>query len=363
MLTEIISGFAREPAIIMEWILAFIFLETGLMSVFKYINAGKDKKSRYDIAFAVLFASLSGKGILALLGDFYADSIAMGKLSLAIGDIIQAAGVIAFVAIIEQKERFFIKWLFTVCGITFIAAMVSTAFVDPALSSLLVIVGSLLFSIFFVLFYVGMARKSTLESVSRGANARSFVWFFGVGLGHVLSTSIIFQLLDPVYRLVGDAIMLIFIPGIYMFIVRMPPLIEIDWYSKLDSVFIMHASGVCIYNYYFNKPAVELHQNLITGAITSIRVLLEQITKQSGISVIKKEENTTIIYPGQKIFGVLICKEDLEAGQYLVKKIVDRVESIFLPILDGWEGDLAVFEPVDLMRAEIFYDTRRKAID
>ncbi len=361
MLTEIITGFTREPAIIMEWILVFVFLETGLMSFFKYVNAGKDKKSRYDVGFAVLFTIFSGKGILALLGDFYAESTSISKNLLFIGEIIQAAGYLAFVVVIEQKERFFAKRLFTVCTVVVTAAMISVVFADPVLSSILSLACSMIFSIFFVLFYARMTRKSTLENISRRAEARSFVWFIGIGIGHILSTSIVSQLLDPAYRLVGDAIMLVSIPGIYIFIARMPPLIEIDWYSKLESVFIMHSSGVCIYNYYFNKPSVEMHQNLITGAITSIRVLLEQITKQSGISVIKKDQNTTIIYPGKQVFGVLICKEDIEAGRFLAKKIVDRVESIFSPLFDKWEGDLAVFEPVDQMRAEIFRDTRRKA--
>jgi hypothetical protein len=141
----------------------------------------------------------------------------------------------------------------------------------------------------------------------------------------------------------------------------MPPFIEIDWYSKLESLFIMHPSGVCIYNHYFNKPAVEMHQNLITSVITSIRVLLEQITNQHGISVIKKDQNTTIIFPGKHVFCVLICKEDIEAGRFLVKQITDRIESVFSPILDDWNGDIAVFDPVDQMRAEVFRDMARKA--
>ncbi|MEX2757069.1 MAG: hypothetical protein Q6365_016960 [Candidatus Sigynarchaeota archaeon] len=207
-----------------------------------------------------------------------------------------------------------------------------------------------------------MGKKSTLEPGSTRATVRTYASFLAFGLGHGLTSGVVSYMFDPAFRLVGDAIILCSVPGMSLFIARMPPFIEIDWYDKLESLFIMHPSGVCIYNHYFHKPAIDLHENLITSVITSIRMLLENITNQRGTSVIKKDQNTIIIYPGKYIFCVLICKEDLEAGRFLVKKMTDRIESVFSPVLDQWDGEMAVFEPIDSMRAEIFRDVSRKIV-
>ncbi len=361
MLAEIVTGYTREPSIILEWIIAFLFLETGLMSLFKHLNASKDKKSQYDIAFASLFINMSTRWVFVLLGDFYASNPSRSDLYTGIGGLIQVVGCIAFVYIVERKERFGIKRFFTACFVTFLGTVIAFLFIELAVSRLLVFSSYVLFAIFFTLFYIRLVRKSTLEQGSSRATVRTFVCFLAFGFGHGLSSGIVSRLLDPSFRLVGDAIIIASLPGMYLFISRMPPFIEIDWYDKLESIFIMHPSGVCIYNHYFNKPSVEIHENLITSVITSIRVLLEKITDQRGVSVIKKDQNTVIIFPGKHVFCVLICKDDLEAGRFLVKKMTDRIESVLSPILDQWGGDMAAFDPIDQMRAEVFHDMSRKA--
>ena len=360
MLCDVVTGYTREPSIILEWFVAFLFLETGLISVFKHLNAPRDKKSQYDIAFASLFINVSARWVFVLLGDFYASSPSRSDLYLGIGGIIQVLGCIMFAAFIERKERFGIKWFFTACFAIFMGIVIVSLFFDFALSRVLLFLSYMIFAFFFTIFYFRLGKKSTLEPGSTRATIRTYACFLAFGLGHGLTSGIVSDLFDPAVRLVGDAIILCSVPGMCLFIARMPPFIEIDWHDKLESLFIMHPSGICIYNHYFNKPAVELHESLVTSVITSVRVLLEKITDQGGISVIKKDQNTIIIFPGRHIFCVLICKEDIEAGRFLVKKMTDRIENVFSPILDQWDGEMAVFEPIDLMRAEIFHDVSRR---
>ncbi|MBN2152650.1 MAG: hypothetical protein JW839_14460 [Candidatus Lokiarchaeota archaeon] len=362
MIADIVTGYPREPAIIMEWILTFLFLETGLMALVKHLNAQRDRKSQYDMAFALLFINIGLKWVFVLLGDFYATSPVWSDVYTSTGGIVQVVGCAAFVAIIERRERIGPKRLFSACFVAMMAGVIATLAFDLELSRAIVFLSFVLFAAFFTLFYKRLIRKSTLEPGSSRATALPFASFLALGFGHAMSSGIVSRMLDPAFRLVGDAIMIASVPGIYLFIARMLPFIEIDWYSKLDSLFIMHTSGVCIYSHYFDKPAVEMHDNLVTSAITSIRMMLEKLTDQGGISIIKKDQNTVIIFPGKHIFCVLICKEDIEAGRFLVKKFTDRIEAVFDPILDQWDGDMAVFDPVDSMRAEIFRDVSRKDV-
>jgi hypothetical protein len=115
----------------------------------------------------------------------------------------------------------------------------------------------------------------------------------------------------------------------------------------------MHKDGLPIYKKFYLEKYGGM-EGLITGILTSVKLVLESLTERKGVSIIQHKERILIIIPREYFSGILICKEPLIAPQILLKLFMDRIEMSYSEILKDWNGKLTIFRPLERMYTEIF---------
>ncbi len=174
--------------------------------------------------------------------------------------------------------------------------------------------------------------------------------------GYIISTDYIRIVLnmDLTVRFIGALFQIIGSILLGVFYLSIPSFAEYDWRESLDGVLIMHRNGLAIFKKIYEENLDRIGEAIITGAITSTKMLLETLTERKGISIIKQGEKILVIHPGKDILGVLICQEPLIAPQILLKIFMERIERGYSEILKDWKGNLKIFRPLDRMYTEIF---------
>ena len=190
---------------------------------------------------------------------------------------------------------------------------------------------------------------------------RSLSSLFLIGIilvfsGYIISTDYIRIVLnmDLTVRFIGALFQIIGSILLGVFYLSIPSFAEYDWRESLDGVLIMHRNGLAIFKKIYEEELDRIGEAIITGAITSTKMLLETLTERKGISIIKQGEKILVIHPGKDILGVLICQEPLIAPQILLKIFMERIERGYSEILKDWKGNLKIFRPLDRMYTEIF---------
>jgi hypothetical protein len=98
-----------------------------------------------------------------------------------------------------------------------------------------------------------------------------------------------------------------------------------------------------------------LDKSIITGTLTTIKMMLEEFSDSKSSSIIRKKDKTFIIEPGKFIYGVLICEKELESLKILLSKFIEKVELIYDNILMTWDGNLKIFSPIEDIANEFFF--------
>ena len=86
----------------------------------------------------------------------------------------------------------------------------------------------------------------------------------------------------------------------------------------------------------------------------TLKLLIEQVTRKEGISMIEKEGKIVIIQPRKYVTGVLITDEKLISLNNLLNKLMEKIETVYMGILPEWDGDLNIFLPIENMVKKIF---------
>jgi hypothetical protein len=150
------------------------------------------------------------------------------------------------------------------------------------------------------------------------------------------------------FRLAGAIIQIVFIALTFNFFKKLPPLSEFDWQGKLEELFVMTKSGICIYHEAFGEKSEALDNHLISGAFVSINVLLDELgpSKKQGSSIIKKKGKTVNLYSSETLSGVLISTEEIPAINYHLQEFIQKLEQIYYPVMVDWKGLTDIFAPI-----------------
>ena len=98
----------------------------------------------------------------------------------------------------------------------------------------------------------------------------------------------------------------------------------------------------------------DLSASVISGHIYAVQAILQKITEKKEITVINRENNTVIIYPGLYLNGIIISKENLISLRTLIERFVYRIEEVYSNVLKDWKGDLEIFKPIEQLYNEVF---------
>ncbi|MFX1389793.1 MAG: hypothetical protein ACFE9Z_07020, partial [Promethearchaeota archaeon] len=177
-------------------------------------------------------------------------------------------------------------------------------------------------------------------------------------IGYILSLDFVVVIFGLISRTVGIVLQLIAIGLVFFFFRNIPPFFEFDWYDKIENIFLINKDGICLYNYSYDSEHKQtvLDSQFITGTLTSMNILLEELfsNQPNEISIVEKKGKILTIFSGKYVTGIIISKEELRFFRHNLKKLVLKVEEIYKNVLIQWDGDLSSFLPVKNIINEIF---------
>jgi hypothetical protein len=297
-------------------------------------------------------------GLFVVIADFYAATSDVRVICLNIGRSFQGLGVIVFIFYIERYKIFFKRYMLTILCLIIFFIFIIVAIIAPELTSWAGFGYWPFFFIFFLFYLKKFKAFFNTKTFSRIAKFEFYFFLIGIlllSMGYGLSTDIMRAVLGLEFRLIGAVLQLISLVFLYVFIISLPSFSEYDWKEKINEVLIMHKSGLLIYRKVFHSEAELSRGPIVSGSLTTLKLLIEEVTKEKGTSIIEKEGKTVIIQPREFITGVLITDEKLISLKFLLNKLIERIETIYSKVLPTWNGDLKIFIPVESMVKDIFY--------
>jgi hypothetical protein len=176
-----------------------------------------------------------------------------------------------------------------------------------------------------------------------------------IGLGFGATTDFVVNMVSLNLRLIGDLLQIV---GIIIFSIsftKLPSLSEQNWKDKIDKLFLMRESGICIYYKFFKGAKAIREEQNISGAINTIKMILQELSHDKGEMVIEKEGKVLITYQGKYITGVIIADQNLNSLNFLLKRLIEKVEFLYSNIIRDWDGAMEIFRPIENLTQEIFF--------
>ncbi|MFX1394211.1 MAG: hypothetical protein ACFFAH_11610 [Promethearchaeota archaeon] len=364
-----ITGELRLPLLIMEWIFIITGFEISLIFLVRFFKQEKSLKNYQDIGYFSLFAGFSLMWFFYIIGDYYASAtitspfliwdigserllfLNLGYLTMTIASFFLLYGIEKYNVILFKKFIFTI--MFSICGILFLILF----FIDITMTQPVTYFFWSTFLIFFNIYLIKFMKK---------LHRKGLLLFGGLAfmlIGFLFTTDALIEVLGLEVRLIGAIMQLISVIILSYFFLTLPPFSEFDWQDKIEAVFLVDNAGLCLYYKVFKETKDLMDENLISAAITSINIMLKQITDSRehsrGISVLKKKAHNVIIYAGKFVSGVLYTSEELNFPKIVLSNFVDKFEMLYRNILPDWIGDTTIFKPAEILANDLFFEFYR----
>ena len=353
-----ITGPLKEPLLILEWIIFFLYLEAGIIFYIRVKDIKKKLRNMQERAYICFFFGYSFMRLFIIIGDFYFNAVNTRLMFYNIGYIIGMIFALLFFYRMEQYQIFFRKFLFTRIYSVVLILSIIFLFILTGYLRIIVFFLTWILTFLFVVFYMKkFASNNKIKRVQKHFNLNLLellIGFFSIIIGTAFTIDLVVDILDLNFRLIGDVFLIVGILFVMLFFISVPTLSEYDWLEKIDSVLIMHKSGLFIYKKLFREDLSPLNDTLVSGAISIIEMALEKITSKEEVSIIEKEGKTIIIQPGKYVFGVIICDEGLNSFQILLNDFIEKIEAIYSNVLPNWDGNTKVFSPIENIANEVF---------
>ena len=352
-----LTGPLRQPLLIMEWIIFFLFLELAIIFLVRVIRKEKALKNLQEKAYIFLFLGNSFMWMLILIGEFYVDSVHVRLLLSNLGYLVQMTGALFFIFYIEKYKTLIKKKLFTFIFTSMVIIFIFISFLAVEYTIVMSFTFWPVFSLFFI-FYINKLNSDFYKKKGfRSFNSdilKFILGFFFIVLGFGLTTTLMINLFGLGIRILGDIFQIIAIILFGLFFISVPSFSEIDWQKRIDNVLIMHKSGRLIYKKSFRTENIHANESLIAGVMTSLEMMLERVTHEKNMLIIEKKGKIIITQSGKLIYGVLICDENIKSLQILLNNFIEQIELIYSKVLETWDGDLKVFIPINDIANDIF---------
>jgi len=292
----------------------------------------KKIRSLQEKAYVWLFLGHSIMWIFYIYADYYTETMEIRYLFVNFGDIIQFVSVFFFIYILEKNKVFFkTKFFFSRIYVVMIGIFFVVFFIDIEISQAI----SSVFWFILLLFFMAYLNRFTKMIRSKGKEARVlkeflkfYVGFFFMSLGFVFTQDFMLRLFGLEVRLIGDLFQILSVMFISYFFITTQPLADYEWQDKIESLFLMESSGICLFSHFFQQEKVTMDENLVAGAIKSVKVMLDEVIEKKGTSIIKKRGKTVIIISKRHISGILFCNMRLNSLEVLLNNFAERVEAL-----------------------------------
>ncbi len=353
-----ISGLLKEPLLILEGIIFFLFLELSAVFWVRIKTQKKVLKSLQEKAYIWLFLGYSIMWFFIILADYHITDPSLSLICLNLGFLIQIICALFFIYIMENYKIFLKKYLFTkifsiiipIYLFFFLFAIDYAAYISTS------------FWIIFFLFFIVYLKEIYLDfHVKRKIGhfklnfVKIIIGIISVAIGYHLTTRLVVTTLGLGYRLLGDIFQIIGVILLYSCFISIPTFSEYIWQDKIESVIIMHKSGIPIFKKNFREKDVEVDDILISGELALVKLTLEMATRKEAVSVIEKKGKIILIEPSKFIIGVIVCDENLVSFRILLNNFINKIEEIYSKVFEKWDGNLEVFESIKGIAKDIFF--------
>lgn len=130
---------------------------------------------------------------------------------------------------------------------------------------------------------------------------------------------------------------------------------ELLWKRAIRHLYIYHSeSGIGLSNFSFLSED-SADGELITGGLTGISVLINEMTKRDGnLKAIQQQNANIIFHKGTIITAALISNSDLKILHSKLELLITQFEELFTVYLEPFIGNVSVFEPSRVLVRKIF---------
>ncbi|MFX1446397.1 MAG: hypothetical protein ACFFHV_23630 [Promethearchaeota archaeon] len=354
-----IQGPLRELLLIMESLIVLLFFE---IAVIFYIRVKKQEikkePNQQEKGYVMMFLGYSIMWIFCILGDYTAETRIIRSIFLSIGFFIMMFCGLIYLYRMEKSQIFIKKFLFSkifTVIILLIFISVLSGIESPQILAFLSFYT--IFYLFMILYLIKFVSNPYIKRIQKNYKLMILslsVGFTFLGLGFFFTTEYILTYFGLISRVIGDIIQLIGFVLICIFFLTVPSLEEYEWRKKIDKLFLILKSGICIYYKVFKDELTQFDEQVTSAIVKSINDILKELTENKGISIIERTHKIFIIHPGKFITGVLICDEELNALKVLLNKFIENIEEIYSKIIEEWNFEVKIFEPIEAMAKEVF---------
>ncbi|MBY8988979.1 MAG: hypothetical protein KGD61_11040 [Candidatus Lokiarchaeota archaeon] len=363
-----ISGQIRLPLLIIEWIVFLFSLELGIIFFIRYRRQTTKIRSKEELGYVSLFLGFSLMILFFIKSDYFSSDITISpyliwdygserQLYLNFGYLFLLFGAFLFIYIVEiNKSLVKIKKFFTTIFFLLLIMFLILFFIDFNVTGILSLVFWAIFLLFFIIYILDFIKKAEKKTKLWKSVLKYLISFFIIPIGFFLTTDALVNIFGIFIRLIGSLLQIISFSAIFYIFVRLPSLSEINWLEKVGEVFIINKEGACLFYKSYIDTGTKFNKYLISNAITSVKIILNELTssKDTGTSIIRKENKVVSIYSGSLLTGVIISEEKLENFESYLRKLIQHLERLYYNVLKKWDGDLEIFNPIEDIINEIF---------
>jgi len=344
--------------LVTEWLIVAFSLEFAFLFWLRVRKDKKEKlKSLQEKAYIILFISYGISYVFYIIGDYYLDS-SFRRLFYDSAYLILMGGGLMFIKIIENYRVFIKKNFFTIFFGVMILIFVLVLIFAHAMAQSITIFYYPVFFVFFLFYlralFTDVYRKRKLKGFKKDV-ANIAMGFLCLFVGYNLATDMSIDIFGGIWiRAFGNILQLIAFIFIFIFLVLSPSFAEFDWQEKIDSIYVTNKAGLFIYEKNFRENQDPGDQNVIAGLLTGVKVMVQKLTHRGGISFIEKKGKIIIINPKSLVTGIIICDSRLKSLCWLLNNFLERVEESYANVLQDWDGDLNIFQPIENITKGIF---------
>ncbi len=148
----------------------------------------------------------------------------------------------------------------------------------------------------------------------------------------------------------------LYVAAIVLFFISFTRFIELNWPEKIRHLYLTLAEkGLCLYNHSFAGKG-RMESNLVTGFITGLISLVQEITQtEKQLKVVDVEDIKIILEHGNKnVVGILMAEANYKILRNKLHDLVERFETEFATELSKFTGSVTEFKRTKELIDEIF---------
>jgi len=286
-----ITGDLKIFLLMVEWIIAFLFLEFAIVFLFRIKSKEKDTKIPQEKAIIYMGFGYSLMWIFRIVGDYYIEDSLLRSFYFNLSLYSLLGGGLAFVYTMEKyKLLYFKRYHLTLSFFVLYVIFIVFTSISHQLRTPLALTFVPFLFIYFVFFLKKLKTIYFKKEEFKKYRISSSIFLIGMILlffGYILSTDLmrIILSLDLNIRMIGDNFQIAGVLLLAFFLIYIPSFSEFDWRKSLDGVLIMHRNGLPIFRKFYVELQTEF-EGLITGILTTVKLIYKLVIKQCCVILI-----------------------------------------------------------------------------